>query len=165
MLWLKLTNASQIKCDSAKPCGNCQTYKRSCVYNTKPSNESSLAIENNAARKRSRRASQERVPPDGISSPTSSNNALHHRTDATEQTRNNLVDVRPNVHASEQQRTPINDRTISRVLVADDGRSSYHGQTSAFFELQENNNAVASQRLPSSWVQKALLAEAAIQRK
>ena len=75
-------------------------------------------------------------------------------------------------HASETIDAPLNaneqgatlhDRSISRIFVADDGRSSYHGQTSALFEIQESSGKATSKRLPSNWVRKALLAEAAIQ--
>ena len=55
------------------------------------------------------------------------------------------------------------NRSISRILVGDDGRSTYHGQTSAFYELQDVRQPTTRKRLPQEWVKKALFAEAAMQ--
>jgi len=57
------------------------------------------------------------------------------------------------------------NRSVSGIIFSDNGASSYHGQTSALFE-ESINDRRASKRAPdpTEWVEKGLMAEAALQR-
>lgn len=56
---------------------------------------------------------------------------------------------------------------VARVLVLANGKSSYHGRTSALFEDNVQDRLVgqdARPRMPDQWVERGLMAEAARQR-
>ncbi|KAF2010107.1 hypothetical protein BU24DRAFT_357605 [Aaosphaeria arxii CBS 175.79] len=57
-------------------------------------------------------------------------------------------------------------QTVSRIVVASNGASSYHGRTSTLFDENPHDraNTETRPRMPDEWVEKGLVAEAARQR-
>jgi hypothetical protein len=61
---------------------------------------------------------------------------------------------------------PLAPKSVSRILVAANGTSSYHGRTSTLFdESSQDKSAVeARPQMPDEWIERGLVAEAARQR-
>jgi hypothetical protein len=60
---------------------------------------------------------------------------------------------------------PTANRAVSRIIFSDNGASSYHGRTSALYEETGADRwGSKKDNVPAEWVEKALIAEASLQR-
>jgi hypothetical protein len=67
--------------------------------------------------------------------------------------------------AQRPQNESLSERSVSRIIFSDDGATSYHGRTSALFEENAHDRRTGkAAAVPPEWVQKGLMAEAALQR-
>lgn len=89
---------------------------------------------------------------------------LSQASDVTTTTNNNS-NTTPVVHDHEVE-TATPPQSVSRIVVAANGSSSYHGRTSTMFDETANDRAIVETptRMPEEWVEKGLVAEAARQR-
>jgi hypothetical protein len=132
----------KIKCNNERPvCSNCRIYGKSCVF--EPIDE--------AERSKNR--------------PRPSRVEARRKQKAAQQ-------AEPSATATEESETTQVDtdgsRSVSRIVFSPNGISSYHGRTSALFEEaapEQRHPGAPQPRMPSDWVQKSLVAEAAQQSK
>ncbi|RYP73810.1 hypothetical protein DL771_003388 [Monosporascus sp. 5C6A] len=87
--------------------------------------------------------------------------------DGAHHTRNRPSKTPRRENASESiTAAPAAPKSVSRIVVAANGSSSYHGRTSTLFDENSHDRSAAEARpqMPDEWIEKGLVAEAARQR-
>ncbi|OAA71852.1 fungal specific transcription factor domain-containing protein [Akanthomyces lecanii RCEF 1005] len=168
----------KIKCNNEQPiCANCKIYEQVCIYvplhpSAEPKGATAAATSSHSTRSkaRPRRTAKTRLSA-SRETPTppprerlSTERSGHDDADDTgavpvEQTGQRRVDG----DSSEGLPQPGRGASVSRVTVASNNVSSYHGHTSTLYEEQAPERE-AHPRVPDDWVEKGLVAEAARQR-
>ncbi|KAH7234230.1 fungal-specific transcription factor domain-containing protein [Fusarium solani] len=162
---------ASIKCNGQRPsCANCQTHDKECVYQPVPDVVKEAGRERHQRMKRRsnrhRTDSADRVRPP---SPAASSSGNGHGAEppgtvtghAQQRSGDGVVDDDGPWDAA------ASTSRVARVLVLANGKSSYHGRTSALFEDNVQDRLVgqdARPRMPDQWVERGLMAEAARQR-
>jgi hypothetical protein len=130
----------KIKCNNERPvCSNCRIYGKSCVF--EPIDEAER--------------SKNRPRPSRVEARRRQKIAQQAEAPSTEESETTQVDT-------------DGSRSVSRIVFSPNGISSYHGRTSALFEEaapEQRPPGAPQPRMPSDWVQKSLVAEAAQQSK
>jgi hypothetical protein len=151
----------KIKCNNERPvCSNCRQYGKSCVFEPIDETERLKSRPRPSRVKAKEQAKKAAALPPPSTTATSSTSQSQHGASIGEV---EAVDA-PTLLSAESD-TP--QRSVSRIVVSPNGISSYHGRTSALFEdaAQESRVSVnQTPRMPTEWVQKLLVAEAAQQR-
>ncbi|KIW13395.1 hypothetical protein PV08_08583 [Exophiala spinifera] len=145
----------KIRCNNERPrCSNCKTYGTVCDFSSP-----GQSARNGPSRPRATQSSRANSRP--ISEPSGTSAPGRTPDEIDPQLNNDL----PEEANPQNPDSSFQERSVSRIIFSDDGGSSYHGQTSALFEdnpYDRRKSKVAP--VPRQWVQKGLMAEAALQR-
>ena len=166
----------KMKCNNEQPqCSSCRTHGQECLYVDKPkkARPSNLRISHleEENRRLQSRLTENVQPSSGTTSPTQLDDGPESFASASlTPLGNQESSPDPDGKLERDLSTAETDEAALRCLTSNPGELEFHGPSSAYFDSVVPNGQVprkrlSKRRLPSSWVKKSLLAEAAHQRK